>query len=540
MLKKVSRWFRPSRNVNRPARRRFRPEVEPLEVREVLDVAYWTGNTSVDWYTPANWNKDSLAGGLLGRVPGELDDVIIRGSQTNGTLPGFHHDPYIDAPLTVTAIIKSLKSDTPVGNETPAVFGLSCKLKLDGGASVWAGAKLGTYDAGAMDDRGIIIVHGGSLRWQAGNIELEALRVQNGAFFYAESSANALRLGEFLLGSPLDGGGTFIMGSSGTSTTKLTNHVDANRLTILHIYPNGHLEFLNDANLATTGGFVWSDAFYKNVNGQADTEINSQGIRWYYVLYNQGTIKVTGIDQANPSTPVRIETPIYVVGASGVFELGTGTRAQVGPNVGAVAEAKMIYNYDALVKLSDGSQLQVTKGGYFQGGPNAPDNPSLLVRGAVTLIGSSLFYRGSIDLRVPVAGWSTFTIESGTMTLDGRNGVIDYYYNVDGGRANVSDKLIVGSNAIFKLIINGQNTNLVTFTKGLVPTPKPPNWGWNWAEKEPGGRMTGRWGNPGGITGNGYKIQYLNAQGEEVPNPDEFTEWETGRVIDEESSGGEQ
>jgi hypothetical protein len=50
-------------------RRRFRPAVEPLEDRTLLDAAHWINPAGGDWNTPSNWS--------INRLPAAGDDVFI-------------------------------------------------------------------------------------------------------------------------------------------------------------------------------------------------------------------------------------------------------------------------------------------------------------------------------------------------------------------------------------------------------------------------------------------------------------------------------
>jgi hypothetical protein len=59
--------------------------LEPLERRELLSVATWTGSASVYWNNPLNWSREGQS-----QVPQNGDDVVLSGTtrtSTNNNLP---------------------------------------------------------------------------------------------------------------------------------------------------------------------------------------------------------------------------------------------------------------------------------------------------------------------------------------------------------------------------------------------------------------------------------------------------------------------
>ena len=161
--------FRPS------VRPRFRPTLEKLEERTLLDTKIWTGAADNDWGNAANWN---------GGVPGVFDTAKFDNTATR-TAPVIDSDTIID---------KIMVQSTWNGSITDHAF-----LTITGGL---------TLASGTFGGSGSILI-GGFSTWSGGELEVGGSMTLTSGTFTLTNSLDAVTI---------NGGGTLTNASTLTDT----------------------------------------------------------------------------------------------------------------------------------------------------------------------------------------------------------------------------------------------------------------------------------------------------------------------------------
>jgi hypothetical protein len=202
-LAPILRRLLPAARPPRPAaaRKSFRPRVEAVEDRIVLDSYRWVGNgPDSNWSTLTNWLQDEAAATRApGALPGVRDAVVLAdttGPQKHSVmdLPSTPADPVEIGELHVGdgyADTLTLRGALAVGrlvqeNGTIAV-GPAAPLVIDGPSSVWRG---GNWAGGPVWVRGGLAIEpdggrtprlegasvridaGGGVSWNAGDVDV--------------------------------------------------------------------------------------------------------------------------------------------------------------------------------------------------------------------------------------------------------------------------------------------------------------------------------------------------------------------------------
>jgi hypothetical protein len=460
----------------RQQRRRFRPRIEFLEDRTLLNAVSWASTTSGNWDDPTKWSG--------GAVPTAADDVTINqpgvtitveaGSQAAHTLTGSDALALSGGALTVGAASTfagsatvnvgstlTLSADTTLSG-TVAVSGgtLTANGKLTlAGPATWGSGSIGGSGSIATSSTGALNAAG------SGTLTL-ALPLNNAATVDVQSGTLSITAAVTQVSGTTLTGGTWDVANNATLTLGSTPNLTASQANVTLAGPNAvFTQFAPVTNLggslALTGGANFSAAGNLTVSGSVslDTgtlQLNNQAL----AIGSGGSLSLGSVNGLGGETQVT---------NAGTFTLSGGS--------GTLTISAPFNNQSGTIAVQSGT-LDLTNGGTWTGGTlNANGTGVLALAGSPTLTGS---YSGSgtgtvllsnrLNIGAQESDTASFDFPSGMLQINGGQitgpGTLS---NAAGGFLTVS-----GSNGgSFNAPVNNAGTITVTGAGGLGLAASP-------------------------------------------------------------------
>ncbi|WP_460946971.1 FG-GAP-like repeat-containing protein [Spirosoma daeguense] len=376
----------------------------------------WTGCTSTDWNTPANWSA--------GRVPLTTDDVVIPSSPTNQPV------------LSMTVVTNSVEVQSGVSLSITAGGSLSINGSKSINGTTMAFCNNGTVSNSGQLAIGTIASVGyyglsnySTFTNNPGGIISIDRAFSSGLYNYSGTFTNS---GQLTIGA-IASGGQYGLENRSTFTNNPQGHITIDRATHSSLY-NYSGTFTNSGQLAiganaSVGSFgLWNWTTFNN-NPGGSIAIDRASVSG---LYNySGTFTNSAQITIGAITPV---------GVLGIWNVATFNNSGCGALLNIVANAvienkESFSNSGTIIENAIGNSSISTNTGIIQN-----------LNGGVFTVGT-----GNQPLSVSATNPTTCTPSNGSLTISGLHANTTYAlsYTVDGNATTVSPAPVSDANGQF-------------------------------------------------------------------------------------------